>query len=1065
MNLKNSEEISKLIKENHEKLSKIIKEYSSINVDYNEENDFFNAVIELREIENYYYKDTSLMISFKSNGDILEEKCFECKDSFCYHTVAAHYLINKSYSQILDYFNVKITKTASELIANFKKKTISKELSNLSIILTHEINNQEISYNLDLKIGSKKEYVLKKQINEFLEIYESKNGEIVFGKDYTYNSQLSFFDSATKKIIEILPVILENDNHSYRQSKYTINSNYLHIKNSAGIILFNTLKTYKKAFTLNIKNKKYEIKEIRDDFYPNVRMESKDNGLQLTFDDVKLIPLSNDFSYILSDGEMYYLDEEKKGVLDNFRLCKSIEVSEDEIPDFNKYILPNIRRLTNNIEIDDELKDAYRIVKPIIKLYFDVNDEFIIVDIKATYGDVEVNIKDDKAYDKYNIVKDELAEMDAEEYIKGFGFVEDSNKKCYFLPDEELSIDFLENHIKLLKEYESFISNKLKEIKYIKRASVKSSISLDSGELLSCDFKINDINDDEIKHVLDAVRYKRKYYKLKNGSYLNIENNKDLNDLDNLLTNLNINYNDIGKKEIKIPKFKALFIASKKEEYNFLQTNNELEEFIENFKNSKGKKITIPTPSGYNLRDYQSQGIKWLQNIANYGFGCILADEMGLGKTLQTIMYIKARLDEDKKREILIVCPTSLIYNWEAEFTKFAPKIKVKVIAEMRQKREKMFNELKNYEVFITSYGLLREDIDKYKGIHYDTMIIDEAQAIKNTGALITHAVKEVSADIKIALTGTPIENSIMELYSIFDFIMPGFFGNSSGFSKKYDKISTTEDKNIKKDFNKLISPFILRRKKNEVMKELPDKIEENMIVDLDKKQKEIYLAEVNKITEVLNASVKEDNFNKNKLVILQYLTRLRQICISPSLYIDNYDGPNAKIDLLIDILKDAIIEHKILVFSQFTSALSIVAKKLKKEKIDYYYLDGSTKAKDRIELVNEFNENDINVFLISLKAGGNGLNLTGADIVIHLDPWWNPAVENQATDRAHRIGQKKVVEVIKLIAKGTIEEKIVKLQNMKKELSNQIIEGKENSDEILSKLTEKDIIYLLAND
>ena len=437
---------------------------------------------------------------------------------------------------------------------------------------------------------------------------------------------------------------------------------------------------------------------------------------------------------------------------------------------------------------------------------------------------------------------------------------------------------------------------------------------------------------------------------------------------------------------------------------------------------------------------------------------------MGLGKTLQTIMFIKQRLKADLNRNFLIVCPTSLIYNWESEFKKYAPNIKVKVIADLRKKREKVFDELQNYEVFITSYGLLREDIEKYKNIEYDTFIIDEAQTIKNVNALITKAVKQINASTRIALTGTPIENSILELYSIFDFVMPGFFGTVNNFQKKYNGILKDVNDPIKQEFLSLINPFILRRKKKDVIKELPDKIENNILVDLCDEQKKLYLSEVKKITQDIKNNMRNNTFSKNKLVILQELTRLRQLCIAPSLCINDYNGKNSKIDTAIELIENAISEgHKILIFSQFTSALTILKKELIKLKINYYYLDGSTKSTERIKMVNEFNENNISVFLISLKAGGNGLNLTGADIVIHLDPWWNPAVEDQATDRAHRIGQKNVVQVMKLIAKGTIEEKIVKLQNLKKDLSNQIVEGKDRDKFVLGTLNEDDLLYLFV--
>ena len=369
-----------------------------------------------------------------------------------------------------------------------------------------------------------------------------------------------------------------------------------------------------------------------------------------------------------------------------------------------------------------------------------------------------------------------------------------------------------------------------------------------------------------------------------------------------------------------------------------------------------------------------------------------------------------------------------------------------------------------NKNIMISTYGLVREDSEEYQNIHFKTIIIDEAQNIKNPVSNTTRALKTLNSDTKIALTGTPIENSIIELWSIFDFIMPGFLSSLTKFKSKYQFKEFDEEASMMLEaLNKIISPFILRRKKKDVIKELPEKICNNIFIELNDKQKEIYVSELKKANELIDEAVKKDGFDKSRFMILRLLTRLRQIAIDPSIIFDNYDYGSSKIDTLLDVLEEVISNNnKVLVFTSFKTALNIVKNRLNERGISSYVIDGSVGSKERIDLVNKFNVDDTNVFLIMLKSGGTGLNLTSANVVIHLDLWWNPQAENQATDRVHRIGQKNVVEVIKLVTKGTIEEKILELQDKKKLLNDKLIDATDLDTNIISSLSEKEIKYLL---
>ncbi len=474
-------------------------------------------------------------------------------------------------------------------------------------------------------------------------------------------------------------------------------------------------------------------------------------------------------------------------------------------------------------------------------------------------------------------------------------------------------------------------------------------------------------------------------------------------------------------------------------------------------------KLTFTKDENNVVRDYQKIGIKWLYNIYKCGFGGILADEMGLGKSLQTLYFIKKVLKEKPDSKFLIVVPTSLVYNWENEILKFTPKIKYAVLAGTKEKRKALFE--KQASIYITSYGLLREDFDYYEKMNFEVCIIDEAQNIKNPNTVATKKAYKIKAHTKIALTGTPLENSVTELWSIFNFIMPGFLGSLLNFSNKYSvkEFDDTTNKMLS-SLNKQISPFILRRKKKDVLTDLPEKIENNIFIELSPSQKKLYAKEVEKVNKEVQEIVGTEGWSKARFLFLGLIMRLRQLCIDPRTVYENYTDESSKMENLVKVVKDAVAnEHKILIFSSFKTALDLANSSLNNEGITTYMLDGSVSAKKRMQLVDNFNNDNTNVFLIMLKAGGTGLNLTSADIVIHLDLWWNPQAENQATDRAHRIGQKNNVEVVKLVALGTIEEKILELQEKKKMLSDKLIEGDTRDQNVIEKLTEEDLKYLIS--
>jgi len=472
----------------------------------------------------------------------------------------------------------------------------------------------------------------------------------------------------------------------------------------------------------------------------------------------------------------------------------------------------------------------------------------------------------------------------------------------------------------------------------------------------------------------------------------------------------------------------------------------------------------IPKEIQATLRTYQLEGVHWLERLRKMHLGGILADDMGLGKTLQAIIAITQSKEESGSIPSLIVCPTSLVYNWKEEFHKFNPNLQAIVVDGTPEKRKKALKAVREVDIVITSYNLLQKDVDIYKEIFFNYVVLDEAQHIKNRGTRNAKSVKMIQASHRLILTGTPIENSLEELWSLFDFLMPGLLSSYDRFVEKYIRklaaAGPAPSDNLE-TLKKKVSPFILRRMKEDVLQDLPPVSEILYHCHLTDKQKELYQSYAASAKEELSRLVKKEGFDKIQIHVLATLTRLKQICCHPAIFAKDApeSGDSAKYDMLMELLPSLIEgKHKTVIFSQYTKMLTIMREDLKQLGIPFAYLDGS--SKNRLEIVKQFNEDQkILVFLVSLKAGGSGLNLTGADTVIHYDMWWNPAVENQATDRVHRLGQKRSVSSYKLVTLNTIEEKILNLQNRKKGLVKKVISS---DDEAISKLTWEEVLELL---
>ena len=987
------------------------------------------------------------------NGTIVDGTCTcaRFKSGYnCKHIAAVVYQCG---SEIL-----QSSRTKDQIINNIlnifyeetKHNTIKKELK-IDISLRFDDNYNGSTIYPTLKIGNTKLYNLNNKIKDFFNTHDGYDEKLEFGKELTYNNKDYYFSEENEKLLEFLRMIkLENEKVYYsRASILAISGN--NIDKFFKLIEGKTFKV----------NDKYIFNTVKKEnpYIPHLSIENNEYHFSLEIPS-NLIELNNRFA--IYNGELYDIPEniiKLKEIMKTEGL-EELSFKENKLDLFTRGILRNVK---DNIELDDTVKDKIIIVtKPDVKLYFDLNSNGIICDIKLVYRDKEINY-----FDNTNeILRDNEYELSILQDLAKYNFNIENNP--INIEDIDLIGDFLEEGLlELTEKYQVFTSQKLKETNIKKNINITSSFSIGKDNIMSYKFDLDGLDNNDIVNILSELKRKKKYYKLKNGDLINLKENDNLQELNSLVENMDLNEKDIKKCYGVIPKYKAIYLDSLKNNYHIIKTNNLFDNLIKDFNSYKNIKLDLSTKDKEILRDYQVIGVNWLYNIYKCGFGGILADEMGLGKSIQLIYFIKEVLKEKKDAKILIIAPTSLVYNWNKEFDKFGSELKYKVFAENKTKRHEDLSNLDDINILITTYGLIREDRKYYEQLNFEVIAIDEAQNIKNNMAQMTQIIKSLKGNTKFALTGTPLENSVLELWSIFDFIMPGYLVSSSIFNKKYG-IKNVDEESVKilDNLKKQIKPFILRRKKKDVVKELPDKIENNIYIDLTKEQKKIYLAELEKAKKKMEELLEDGVFDKSRIEILKLLTRLRQICIDPGIIYENYKGGASKIQELIPMIKEIISNgHKILLFSTYKTAIDIVNRELTNNDISCYVIDGSVSSKKRMELVEKFNNDNTNVFLITLKAGGTGLNLTSADVVIHLDLWWNPQVENQATDRAHRIGQKNIVEVIKLICKGTIEERILELQNKKKLLSDNLIEGEGIDQNIISKLTSKDIKRLLSMD
>jgi len=577
-------------------------------------------------------------------------------------------------------------------------------------------------------------------------------------------------------------------------------------------------------------------------------------------------------------------------------------------------------------------------------------------------------------------------------------------------------------------------------------------------DLLRMTVDLEDLDPTELAGILTGYREGAAYHRLRDGRLLPLQEG-GLTRLTQLTESLGLSARDLTSGEVTLPTYRALYLDRVLEGQGMQVVRDRLfMQFAERHRRAAEAKYDLPACLQGVLRGYQRVGYRWLRSMEELGFGGILADDMGLGKTVQMIALFAAAKERGVTLPSLVVCPTSVVLNWEREIARFAPHLKVLCIIGDAAERRRRLEMVADCDVVVTSYDILKRDVAHYADLDFYYHVLDEAQYIKNSNTQNARAVKSVRSVRRFALTGTPVENRLAELWSIFDFLMPGFLFSRRTFMHRFEAPIQRQEGRVAEHLRQMVAPFILRRLKQEVLTELPPKTERLLPAPMERPQRQVYLAAVSDLRRTITGGGKLSG--KQRITVLSQLTRLRQICCDPRLCCEGYSGGSTKLDACMDLLREATAAgHKVLLFSQFTSMLALLRQRLEEERIAHYILQGSTPKEERARLVDTFNADDTPVFLISLKAGGVGLNLTGADMVIHYDPWWNGAVEDQATDRAHRIGQKNPVQVVRLIARDTIEEKIVGLQEQKRQLAQSVVEGDTPS---LTDLTAEQLLELL---
>lgn len=949
---------------------------------------------------------------------------------------------------IINLFSNRAIKTSGYL-PHFEKR----EVINASFICKPiSIGSERYLFGLEIVLGS----TVVKDIRMFLNHITEGSPYKHFGA-FIYEPTLHCFEKETDAVIHQLIQVLRDQNAYGITTHFQENNQLLLIPSSSWDRLLQLL--------LKAPNTKMEYEgqtfqgiPLTDEM-PPLEFEitqSIENNYHLRIKGLQRLVIFDSYLSVLFDGKIKKLEKE-----DFERLWElvqmlatsgtnTIPIPKEKLHFFLEKVVLGLKRL-GQVHISENITKEWVRTPLIAKLYLDRVKNKLLAGLEFQYNHITINPSEGKEITGNSfIVRDLEKEEEILQLLDGSSFSRTDGG--FYLHNEELEYEFLYHTLpklqKLVRIYATTaVRNRIS--RGVFRPQVRVKVKKERTNWLEFKFEMDGFQEAHIKEVLQYLEEKRKYYRLPNGTLLSLQT-REFEEIQRFLRSPLMENKDLSNG-LSLPLEKCLQLLDTVEVNDTFKLEESFRELMDTLRNPGTLKFEVPASLESILKEYQKYGFKWMKTLAHFGLGGILADDMGLGKTIQSISFIVSEIPSIRKdkQPVLIVCPSSLSYNWLSEFKKFSPELAVSVIDGNKTERAKILGSLSDTDVLIISYPLLRREINWFGKQSFHTVFFDEAQAFKNPITQTARAVKKLNSRYRFALTGTPIENSVEELWSIFHVVFPELFLGL----KEYSKLS-------RKHIARRIQPFLLRRLKEDVLSELPDKIESRESVELFPEQKRLYAAYLAKLRHDTLKHLDKETIRKNRIKILAGLTRLRQICCHPDLFVDGYKGKSAKFEQLMEIVEESRISgRRVLIFSQFTKMLELIGRELTYKGMPFFYLDGQTPAEERVEICERFNNGERDMFLISLKAGGIGLNLMSADTVILYDTWWNPAVEEQAADRAHRMGQKNVVQVIKLVARGTIEEKMNELQDKKRDLIGEIIDSDEK---IISSLTEEDIRELL---
>lgn len=1082
-----------------EKGKSLIEEHQVKEISLNEGNRSVEFTIQDVEEHKTY-------LSFLENGLAQKYSCsctvFQRQSGACQHVIASMLYLNTINQESFDVLGTnhiitneqpssklqllqKNRAVLSHLFESAKKDIESQSISfsktplQFEFVLNMHKVSQSFEYELYLKVGVDHLYV----INDIVEVIEYllKGNEYTFGKQLIYNPKDYSILPEDRKIINYIYEVGKTQEETFDlvyggrtpekngalniPPKYVPELLKLLTEVDGGFVrqaprprLLSTINQLeapevehetKLPITFNIVQEKdhYVLDVSEEDKKKKVTVHPQANMVSV-----------NNFFYLLEPGDF----KVAQLLIDtiNDMTSQPLQLTKDDLTSFYSLVLPNLKNIFH-YEIEEGIEENIERVPLEPELFIDFDGDSLLIEPTFKYGENALNPLISKTEEKTEVknesgntsifVRDVINENDVLNVLSHFFRQAKVIDGKYVLSRfEDISEFIYDTLVEVSELMDIFLTNEVKSLMYDEDIEPSFSIEMNkSTNLLDIRFDLADISNDDLPQLVTQLQNTdERFFKLDSGKIIDLKENRFVNFFDNI-NKLELEASEISK-ETSVSVLRGLTLV----EEDSVLIGEQFKKFIRELKEPENLSFELPEGLEATLRPYQETGFNWLSTMDYYGLGGVLADDMGLGKTIQTIAFLVSKI-EKVGGKYLVVSPSSVVYNWEKEFDKFAPSVKTSVISGSIEEREIQLNEALNndeIDVLITSYPLIQRDIQFYKKHVFKTIVLDESQNVKNDLAKTTKAVKELRANNTFALSGTPIENNLNELWSLFSIVLPGLFRSKKSFN------NLTENEIARK-----IEIFILRRLKVDVLDDLPPKTETVEFIELSDEQKRLYQTQLSLIRNDVEELIEQDEFEQNRMRILAGMTRLRQICCDPRLINPEYDGGSAKLERLLEYLREALTNNKrVVLFSQFTSMLSIIREILDEQSVDYHYLDGGTPKEDRLELTTRFNDGEKDLFLISLRAGGTGLNLTGGDTVILYDSWWNPAIEDQAADRVHRFGQKKSVQVIRMIMKGTIEEGINELQDQKRELIDTVI--RKNDNKKTTTLTKDDILALLTN-